>query len=729
MSLRARISLSLIFLFAAGSLYQVLNFRSFFLSDKIAYLSETRSLKTEAAAGSLSLALQAYVLGFAEGDPRATEFLKPTTDAQRLPEIGEVFVQSLTGRNKIALFRNARGQVMSVPLDLGKIIEEIPVFDESQGLLATQAGALQAYFGISESAATGDSLKRLRGLLSQNVSQGQTMQLNSLGQDWLVGLQGAERTNLLLYIEVPLEELFAPMRKTVQKQLGVSLGILLALLLVVQILFRALTEPLSGLVDMFRLIGSGAQNAPWPKMLPEFGPIRSAVEKMNSDLTSRRLEIEMINRALEDILIISENVQGMRKGSRMDLLIWLVPQIESFVKRYFSDLLATPATFVAATDHKQGLQTKAWTISQEKFLTESTEMANADLVDSLETSCVEGEELSWIPTSALPVHKLFEPAKLGSVIAKLGSEEFGREMFLVFFPQDAHISPIETRVLKLFCSSISKVLERLYLDEVTLDNQKTLVEVNAAKEIQRASLILPEPQYVMDLNLDSFYRPSDLVGGDWFGVFYHPKIQTLNIYIGDVTGHGISSAFLGCLASGAIQSEEMKLQRESTAAESAARLVSIAETLNSLFFASAGGKKSMTMLMCSVHLPSNALTYLSCGHPFPLLLSPDNKTVKPVMCPPSSVLGMDKVPKFKPMTTTVNKGETLILFTDGFLEAQKKRQAEHLGNSGFRKLIVSCFEGNFEKLNQKNGLCHRLVDQFDKVAVPEDDLAVVSLTF
>ena len=80
--------------------------------------------------------------------------------------------------------------------------------------------------------------------------------------------------------------------------------------------------------------------------------------------------------------------------------------------------------------------------------------------------------------------------------------------------------------------------------------RNTLIsKLEAAKTVQEA--ILVPPTDVPHVKTFYGYEAAEKTGGDWFGNYFHEKENLLFSLIGDVTGHGVSSALLTAAAAGA----------------------------------------------------------------------------------------------------------------------------------------------------------------------------------
>jgi CheY-like chemotaxis protein len=77
-------------------------------------------------------------------------------------------------------------------------------------------------------------------------------------------------------------------------------------------------------------------------------------------------------------------------------------------------------------------------------------------------------------------------------------------------------------------------------------------DLDAARAIQE-TLLVPIDE-LPGIEAAAFYQSADQTGGDWYGIFYNPENNRSLAMIGDVTGHGFSSALMTGVVYGAIRS-------------------------------------------------------------------------------------------------------------------------------------------------------------------------------
>ncbi len=193
-------------------------------------------------------------------------------------------------------------------------------------------------------------------------------------------------------------------------------------------------------------------------------------------------------------------------------------------------------------------------------------------------------------------------------------------------------------------------------------------ELSAARAVQDA--LLPNPIEVPTAHISYFYEPASQTGGDWFHHHYDKNHNRLYAFVGDVTGHGLPSALLTAVVSGAIQSH---LKKEFDKSEKGN--MSIEESLRELseianfavFSAGTRSNRFMTMCFACLDLDSGELGIVSAGHTPPYIFNDKDKRVSTLPCS-GSLLGFSEIASFGYASQTLLPGDSVFLYTDGLLE-------------------------------------------------------------
>lgn len=199
------------------------------------------------------------------------------------------------------------------------------------------------------------------------------------------------------------------------------------------------------------------------------------------------------------------------------------------------------------------------------------------------------------------------------------------------------------------------------LEHFSDDQKRSLeAELELAEAVQRSLLpqSVPELPY---LQTAAFSRPSQIVGGDYFG-FYAFNDGSPGVAIADVSGHGVS-------ASMHVASVHALLQTLVPASLSPAGVL---EQVHRLFVHNVTFTMFVTAFLSAYDPGTRTLTYCNAGHNPPMLITGTEEggagTLR-WLRPTSPAVGLVEGAQFRDATVGVKPGDLLVLYTDGVTEA------------------------------------------------------------
>ncbi|TDE18745.1 SpoIIE family protein phosphatase [Actinomadura sp. 6K520] len=232
-------------------------------------------------------------------------------------------------------------------------------------------------------------------------------------------------------------------------------------------------------------------------------------------------------------------------------------------------------------------------------------------------------------------------------------------------------------------------------------------EVQVAEELQH-SMLPDDPPDVAGARVRYRYRPAGQainVGGDWFDAIPLPGCR-LGIVVGDVMGHGLTSAaIMGQMRTAVrtLAAEDMRPARLLRQLDGLARRL---------------GEDYLATCLYAVYDPvERRCTLANAGHIPPVLVSAYGDSR--VLGVPSGVpIGVGGEP-FETVEVAVEDGSQLVLCTDGLLERRDRDLDQGL------ELMRSRLAGAPPDLDRT---CDSLLDTL-AAATPTDDIAIVAVGF
>ncbi|PKL47760.1 MAG: hypothetical protein CVV42_12115 [Candidatus Riflebacteria bacterium HGW-Riflebacteria-2] len=202
---------------------------------------------------------------------------------------------------------------------------------------------------------------------------------------------------------------------------------------------------------------------------------------------------------------------------------------------------------------------------------------------------------------------------------------------------------------------------------------ETLADIISAQAIQ-AQLIPETAPIIEGFTGDLVYIPAADLGGDYCDFLSLPDGRWLMV-IGDVTGHGVSSALVTTM---------IKAVVTDYAADSNFSLSAMFTCLNELLFSQFRRKKCMTLFAAVINSSTGQIDCINAGHPLPLHFSNDARQQFPQLCrPPLGFSLRNSV--FPEATLQMAAGDCLILYTDILIETADS-SGKPYGSEGFARL-------------------------------------------
>jgi serine phosphatase RsbU (regulator of sigma subunit) len=205
-------------------------------------------------------------------------------------------------------------------------------------------------------------------------------------------------------------------------------------------------------------------------------------------------------------------------------------------------------------------------------------------------------------------------------------------------------------------------------------------DLSLARQVQQGFLPRRSPD-VTGYEFFHFYEPASQVGGDFFDYIVLPG-NRLAVIVADVSGKGVAAALLMAKVT-----SEARYQLVS-AAQPAEAVIGLSKA-----FASYGwSERFVTFVMAVVDTKQHEVVLVNAGHMAPLLRRRDG-TVAAVAEHISGVpLGVDPDWEYEEFRFTLQPGEILTSFTDGFSEAENVKR-ELYGMERLAKQVASPVKG------------------------------------
>jgi PAS domain S-box-containing protein len=273
--------------------------------------------------------------------------------------------------------------------------------------------------------------------------------------------------------------------------------------------------------------------------------------------------------------------------------------------------------------------------------------------------------------------------------------------------------PSGTRLDDDDVSTAQDVADRagLALDNARLyDAQRQLAE-----ELQRS--LLTEPPQPAQGEIAVRYLPAAeaaRVGGDWYDAFQQPGGSTM-LVIGDVVGHDTAAAAAMGQLRGLLRG--IATYSDAGPAEVLRGLDTSMTTLQTRTLATAAVAR-FERTPDEAERGITRMRWANAGHLPPLVINPDGSVAELATWKGDLLLGVDPDARRRESVVTLDRGATVLLYTDGLVE---RRDADlDAGMVRLRDAVIELADLPLEKLLDE--LIERLVH-----GRPEDDVALVAV--
>jgi sigma-B regulation protein RsbU (phosphoserine phosphatase) len=236
--------------------------------------------------------------------------------------------------------------------------------------------------------------------------------------------------------------------------------------------------------------------------------------------------------------------------------------------------------------------------------------------------------------------------------------------------------PFDKDDLDLFISLASMAaiaIENAKMHSALMERQRLVKDMEFARTVQE-SFLPQSPPEITSCRFSAHYTPAQEVGGDFYDFILLDR-DRVGIVIGDVSGKGVPAAlYMAKLGS---DLRTLALTEKNPAAA--------LQRLNSQLVERSRRGMFATLLYIELDVPGGTMTIANAGHLPPIIRKADGM-VKKFSPAGGAPLGMLAGMTFGQETSALDRGDTVILYTDGIIEAMNAGEALY-GYERFEALI------------------------------------------
>jgi serine phosphatase RsbU (regulator of sigma subunit) len=278
-----------------------------------------------------------------------------------------------------------------------------------------------------------------------------------------------------------------------------------------------------------------------------------------------------------------------------------------------------------------------------------------------------------------------QEAVLDNNLVKINSQQNLLYLFIVIVLFVSILLFIAYRNYRLKKLAMNEVVEQKEVIEEQHQEIKDSMEY--AKRIQSA--ILPPQKLVKEYLKESFilYKPKDIVAGDFYWMEH--KAGKVLFAAADCTGHGVPGAMVSVICNGALN----RAVREFGLTEPAKILGKARDIVIEEFEKSEEEvKDGMDIALCS--LEGNKLIYAGAHNPLWIVRSGEILETKANKQP---IGKFDNPLPYTSHSFDLEKGDTIYIFSDGFVDQFGGEKGKKFKAKAFRKLLLSIQDKTLEE--------------------------------
>ncbi len=249
--------------------------------------------------------------------------------------------------------------------------------------------------------------------------------------------------------------------------------------------------------------------------------------------------------------------------------------------------------------------------------------------------------------------------------------------------------------IKNYADNLDRIVEQR-TEQINVIHKKLLADLEYARDIQM-SMIPKKLPNLPKAEFEAFYSPAERVGGDFYNVFQVSPAK-MGMYIGDVSGHGVSAAMLTVFLN-----QSIKISRENN--QGIKEPLPPSEVLERLFYdfnqTDFSSEVYIVMLYGIFDMITREFTFASAGLNVPPMILGSNGDVSELVIKgfPICKFPGDRNPGYYNSTVKLHKGEKVIFYTDGLIDAESKEK-EAYSEARLKTLLQKCRHMNAPQLSK-----------------------------
>lgn len=220
-------------------------------------------------------------------------------------------------------------------------------------------------------------------------------------------------------------------------------------------------------------------------------------------------------------------------------------------------------------------------------------------------------------------------------------------------------------------------------EELQVKNKQITDSIRYAQRIQNAILLTEEEVEKMFPKSFIFFQPKDIVSGDFY--WFHEQGNFIYFAAADCTGHGVPGAFMSIVCHNLL--EDNTIINPGISPEKLLDLVNISLSKTLRQNENTAIKDGMDICLCRINRTTNQLHYSGANNAL-YIYSEDGELneIAADMAPIGSINTKQEI-NFTVKEINLNEGDTLYLFSDGFVDQFGGKNKKKFKYKRFRQML------------------------------------------
>ena len=242
----------------------------------------------------------------------------------------------------------------------------------------------------------------------------------------------------------------------------------------------------------------------------------------------------------------------------------------------------------------------------------------------------------------------------------------------VYTDQEQAFSPLKIDLLKAVAAQAAAAIENARLMTEARDAENLEKQVRMAAEVQHR-MIPQTPPTIPGVELASIYVPCHELGGDFYDFIPLPA-DNVGLAMADVSGKGVPASLIMASVRAFLRAQ----------VDNVYYLYEVMKRINLMLARDTRSGEFVTLFYGVLDARSKRLTYCNAGHP-PAIVLRKGKIIE--LASDNMVLGVNPDEQYKQTLIDLQKGDLLLLYTDGVTDA-----INFAGERFGRQRIIEAFQ-------------------------------------